>query len=322
MAYAAAQSVANSPGRAYNPLFLYGGVGVGKTHLMQSVAVEILKKDNTVRVVFCSGEEFTNEIINAIRLKNTYRFKDKYRNARLLLIDDIQFIAGKNAVQEEFFYTFDAIQKRGAQIILTSDKPPSEISKLEDRLRSRFEGGLLIDIQQPDFELRTAIVLIKARLRGINLPMNVAQELATQVSDGRRLEGTLVRLFSESEVRKEAITVELVSRLFGKSIKPKPWGFSFSPQSIMNAVSRYYGIKLSLLKSTTRVKPVSLPRQILMYLLRTEMNLSLNDIGSLLGGRDHTTIIHGVDKISKLVEVDEKTKQDVFKIKQRIEPIV
>ena len=322
MAYAAAQSVANSPGKAYNPLFLYGGVGVGKTHLMQSVAVEILKKDNAVRVVFCSGEEFTNEIINAIRLKNTYRFKDKYRNARLLLIDDIQFIAGKNAVQEEFFYTFDAIQKRGAQIILTSDKPPSEISKLEDRLRSRFEGGLLIDIQQPDFELRTAIVLIKARLRGINLPMNVAQELAIQVSDGRRLEGTLVRLMSESEVRKETITVEFVSRLFGKPDKPKPWGFSFSPQSIMNAVSRYYGIKLSLLKSTTRVKPISLPRQVLMYLLRTEMNLSLNDIGSLLGGRDHTTIIHGVDKISKLVEVDEKTKQDVFKIKQRIEPIV
>lgn len=322
MAYAAAQSVANSPGKAYNPLFLYGGVGVGKTHLMQSVAVEILKHDNTVRVVFCSGEEFTNEIIDAIRLKNTHRFKDKYRNAEILLIDDIQFIAGKNAVQEEFFYTFNAIQKRGAQIILTSDKPPSEISKLEDRLRSRFEGGLLIDIQQPDFELRTAIVLIKARLRGINLTMNVAQELATQVSDGRRLEGTLVRLVSESEVKKEPITVEFVSRLFGKQERPKSQQFSFSSQSIMNAVSRYYGVKLSLIKSTTRAKPVSTPRQVLMYLLRTEMNLSLNDIGALLGGRDHTTILHGVDKINKLIERDKEIKEDVFKIKQRIEPIV
>ncbi|MBI2029013.1 chromosomal replication initiator protein DnaA [Candidatus Gottesmanbacteria bacterium] len=325
MAYAAAQSIANSPGKTYNPLFLYGGVGVGKTHLMQAVATELLCRNETTKVIFCSGEEFTNEIIDAIRLKNTHRFKDKFRSAQLLMIDDIQFIAGKNAVQEEFFYTFNAIHKRGAQIILTSDRPPSEISKLEDRLRSRFEGGLLIDIQQPDFELRTAIILIKARLRGINLSMNVAQELANQISDGRRLEGTLVRLVSESTVRKEPITVELVSRLFGKSLSKnnlKSQTYSFSPQSVMNAVSRYYGVKLSLIKSETRAKPISLPRQVLMYLLRTEMSLSLNDIGAILGGRDHTTIMHGVAKINELIKNSGKIKNDLLQIKKTIEPIV
>lgn len=319
MAYAAARAVSQSPGKAYNPLFLYGGVGVGKTHLMQAIGIELLKKVSEVKIIFCTGEEFTNEIIEAIRSKNTYRFKDKFRSVHMLLIDDVQFIAGKNAVQEEFFYTFNAIYRRGSQIVFTSDRSPSEISKLEERLRSRFEGGLLIDIQLPDFELRTAIVLIKAKQRGVSLPMNVAQGLATQVSDARRLEGSLIRLITEAQVRKEPITLELVHRLFGKSNKPfLPTNNTVSPAVFITAVSKHFGVKTSLLKGERRSRPIVVPRQILMFLLRTELGLSLNEIGSFLGGRDHTTILHGIEKISLLLTTNKEIQNDVLAIKNFI----
>lgn len=319
MAYAAARAVSQSPGKAYNPLFLYGGVGVGKTHLMQAIGIEALKKNSNLKIIFCTGEEFTNEIIDAIRSKNTRRFKDKFRTANMLLIDDIQFIAGKNAVQEEFFYTFNTIHRRGSQIVFTSDRPPSEISKLEERLRSRFEGGLLIDIQNPDFELRTAIILIKARQRGVNLPMSVAQELATQISDARRLEGSLIRLITEAEVRKEAITLNLVHKLFGKNTNPNlVVRSSLTPSLFINAVSRHFSIKSSLLRGAGRSRPVVFPRQILMYLLRTELGLSLNEIGSFLGGRDHSTVLHSIEKISFLLSNNKELQTDVLTIKNYI----
>ncbi len=315
MAHAAALAVIKSPGHAYNPLFLYGGVGVGKTHLMQSVGIELLKNNRSIRVIFCTGEEFTNEIIEAIRTKTTQRFKDKFRNVNLLLIDDIQFIAGKNAVQEEFFYTFNAIQRKGSQIIFTSDRPPQEIAKLEERLRSRFEGGLLIDIQQPDFELRTAIVLIKSKQRGVDMPMNLAQELAVRVSDARRLEGSLIRLLSETQVRQEPLSIGLIQKLFGKNnLQPQ----NNQPATIshyISAISSYFHLKSSQLKSATRTKSIALPRQILMYLLRNELRLSLNEIGYVLGGRDHSTILHGIDKISRLRETDSQIKNDLTTIK-------
>lgn len=314
MAYSAARAVIQSLGKAYNPLFLYGGVGVGKTHLMQAIGIESLKKNQQIKVIFCTGEEFTNEIIEAIRLKNAHRFKDKFRSANILLIDDVQFIAGKNAVQEEFFYTFTTLHRQGSQIVLTSDRSPSEISKLEERLRSRFEGGLLIDIQQPDFELRTAIVLIKSKQRGVNLPMEVAQELAQEVSDARRLEGSLIRLLTEAQVRKEPVSLSLVHQLFGKK-PPVALKKTSSPNDFLLAVSKHFGIKSSLLKGDTRAKPVAFPRQVLMYILRTDLRLSLNEIGFLLGGRDHTTVMHGVEKISRLLLVDEETKKDIFSIK-------
>ncbi len=268
-------------------------------------------------MIFCTGEEFTNEIIDAIRSKNTHRFKDKFRSVHMLLIDDVQFIAGKNAVQEEFFYTFNAIYRRGSQIVFTSDRSPSEISKLEERLRSRFEGGLLIDIQQPDFELRAAIVLIKAKQRGVNIPMNVAQELATQISDARRLQGSLIRLLTEAGVKKEPITLSLVHRLFGKNLS-SPVSNNLSPGTFINAVARHYGVKVSVLKGASRSRPIVLPRQVLMYILRTESRLSLNEIGSLLGGRDHSTILHGVDKITFLLSSNKDIQKDIFSIKNSV----
>lgn len=315
MAYAAARAVVQNLGKAYNPLFLYGGVGVGKTHLMQAIGIALLRKDDNIRIISCSGEEFTNEIIDAIRSKTTYKFKDKFRNARVLLIDDVQFIAGKNAVQEEFFHTFTAIYNRGSQIILTSDRPPSEIAKLEERLRSRFEGGLLIDIQSPDFELRSAILLIKAKQKGVNLPMQIAQVLAQEVSDARRLEGSLIRLLTEAQVRKEPISLNLVHRLFGKKQARPAFAKSFTVNDFFQAVVKYYGVTASLLKSNNRAQPIVLPRQVLMFLLRTELGLSLNEIGVFLGGRDHTTIMHGVKKITSLVSEKEDLKKDLFSIK-------
>lgn len=318
MAYAAARAVVQSPGHAYNPLFLYGGVGVGKTHLMQAIGIELLKKRKDLKIVSSTGEEFTNEIIEAIRAKNTQRFKNKFRSAQIFLIDDVQFIAGKNAVQEEFFYTFNTIHRKGSQIVLVSDRPPSEISKLEERLRSRFEGGLLIDIQSPDFELRTAIVLIKAKQRGADLPMNIAQEIASQVSDARKLEGILIRLLTEAEVRKEPISLSLLRQLFGKNLKPIPYSAPLSPSVFFNAVAKYFNVKASLLKSASRPRPIAYPRQILMYILRTELGLSLSEIGSFLGGRDHTTILHGVGKITNLLRLDEKLQKDIFSIKSLV----
>ncbi len=315
MANAAAQAVAQAFGKAYNPLFFYGGVGVGKTHLMQAIGIELIRKNQGIKVLFCTGEEFTNEIIQAIRLKTTHNFKDKFRNVNVLLIDDVQFIAGKNSVQEEFFYTFNAIHRRGSQIVLTSDKPPAEIARLEERLQSRFEGGLIVDIQQPDFELRTAILLIKAKQRGLNLPMDVAQELASQVSDGRRLEGTLIRFFTESQVKNREVSAGSVRDFLGYKRENPIQTKSFPPGDYINAVSRFYNIKVSLLKGSTRLKNVVFPRHILMFVLKTELSLSLNEIGSLLGGRDHTTILHGVEKIKHSLEKNDSWEKDINTIK-------
>lgn len=318
MAYAACQAVAQKPGFSYNPLFLYGGVGVGKTHLMQAIGLAILKRKPETKVIFCSGEEFTNEIIEAIRSKTTQRFKNKFRSAEVLLIDDVHFIAGKNSVQEELFYTFNAIYRRGSQIVFTSDRPASEINRLEERLKSRFEGGLSIDIQPPDFELRTAILLIKAKQKGVNLPMNVAQSLAAQVSDARRLEGCLIRVLTEAEVKKEPLTLDLVQRVFGKKPTIKTSVSLSSPSVFFNAVSKYYRIKTTLIKSKTRQQSIAFPRQVLMYLLKDELGLSLNEIGSLLGGRDHTTILHGIEKINNLLLVKDSVKNDLLAIKNLI----
>jgi len=320
--YAAATAVAKNPGVAYNPLFLWGGVGVGKTHLMQAIGHEILKNSSQVKIIYCMGEEFTNEIINAIRSKNTEAFKRKYRTAKVLLIDDIQFIAGKTTVQEEFFHTFNTLQREGGQIVLTSDRPPEEIAKLEDRLRSRFEAGLIIDIPKPDFELRTAILLIKAKQRGIELPMDVAQAISANIDSNRKMEGFLVRLLSEMETKKISLTPELVNSLLGKSVEDNGrLKKQIKPKQIMEMVAEYYNLKITQLKSPTRLKNVALPRQVLMYLLRTELGIPLMEVGSFLGGRDHSTIIHGVDKITNLLSINEDLRVDISEIKQRLNKI-
>lgn len=317
--FAAASAVAKNPGTAYNPLFIWGGVGVGKTHLMQAIGHEIIKNDPTAKVLYCLGEEFTNEIIDAIRNKTTDHFKKKFRSVRILLLDDVQFIAGKVTVQEEFFHTFNAVQREGGQIVLTSDRPPEEISKLEERLKSRFEAGLIIDISAPDFELRTAILLIKARQREIELPMDIAQLIAANIESVRKIEGFLTRLLSESQTKNIPISSEVVHSLLGKSLLDlRSFQKEIKPKALLETVAEYYHLKTSQIKGDTRVKEIVLPRQILMYLLRIELNLPLMEVGKILGGRDHTTIMYGVEKITNLLKDNESIRVDIAGIKHRI----
>ena len=317
--FAAATAVAKNPGTAYNPLFLWGGVGVGKTHLMQAIGHEIIKTDPGAKIICCLGEEFTNEIIDAIRNKTTDLFKKRYRSARVLLLDDVQFIAGKVTVQEEFFHTFNAIQREGGQVVLTSDRPPEEISKLEERLKSRFEAGLIVDIPPPDFELRTAILLIKTRQRKIDLPMDLAQLIAANIESTRKIEGFLTRLITESQTKNLALSAELVHSLLGKgSLSSEIFKKEIKPKALFEVVADYYHLKSSQLKGQTRVKEIALPRQILMYLLRIELNLPLMEVGKILGGRDHTTIMYGVEKITNLLKENESLRVDIAGIKHRL----
>ena len=320
MAYAAATAVAATPGTSYNPLFFYGGVGVGKTHLMQAIGTAVLMKKPQTRIIYCMGEEFTNEIIDAIQTKTTKRFKNKYRSAQILLIDDIQFIAGKNAVQEEFFHTFNAIQREGGQIVLTSDRPPQEIERLEERLRSRFEQGLLVDVQNPDFELRCAILRIKAQQRGIDLKMPIAQILAAPTESVRKLEGLLTRLVTEAELTKQPITDALARRLVGlpENSEPNPLRRVVTPRQVLEAVSRKFGITSTELKGTNRSRPIVRPRQILMYLLRTDLRLPLDEVGALVGGRDHSTVLHAVTTVKNLMSTNPQTLEDISGIKQEL----
>lgn len=317
LAFAAAQTVAQKIATSYNPFFIYGGVGVGKTHLMQAIGNTVLSKKPKTKIIYCMGEEFTNEIIFAIRNRTTRDFKDKFRNAQLLLIDDIQFIAGKETVQEEFFHTFNAILGRGGQVVLTSDKSPSEIKKLEKRLASRFEGGLTVDIQLPDFELRTAIILIKAKIRGVELPINVAKMLAIAVEDTRRLEGSLIRLITEAEIRKAPIDENLATTLFENTqyIESKNYP---TKEKALNILCSFYNLKASQIKSPKRDSFLTLPRHVLMYLLRTELKLPLVEIGLFLGGRDHTTIMYGVSKIEGLLLRSDRIKSEVLGIKRQL----
>ncbi len=324
MAYAAATAVAKSPGNAYNPLFLYGGVGVGKTHLMHAVANTLLSQKPNTKIVYCMGEEFLNEIVEAIQTKTSRQFKQKYRSAQLLLVDDVQFIAGKQTAQEEFFHTFNAVHREGGQIILTSDRPPSEISRLEDRLRSRFEGGLTVDVGPPDFELRTAIINIKSQASGIQIPPDAAQIIAANVTDTRAIEGFLKRLTSEVSTRGATVSGELVLSLLGHKAKdttiiaPQKNSKRIAPQEVLEAVADYFGLKTTQLKSPKRDRPIARPRQVFMYLCKTELGLTLDDIGGLLGGRDHTTVMHGVEIITKELSTNHQLRDAIVGIKQKL----
>jgi len=318
MAHAAAQAVADSLGKAYNPLFLYGGVGVGKTHLMQAIAHQVIKKKPKTKIIYCTSEEFTNDIINAIRRKNTENFKKQYRSAKLLMVDDIQFIAGKETAQEEFFHTFNSLWSLGGQIVLTSDRSPEEIKKLEDRLRSRFEGGLIIDIQNPNFELRTAILQIKAQQTGVNLPMDVAQIIASNVTSTRKLVGFLTRLISEAKTQQIPINPQLAQNLLGTDLELNPKKKDIQPKVIKKAILNHYSVKATDLVSSKRNKTIVVPRQVLMYLLRNDLKLPYVNIGQFLGGRDHTTIMHGVEKITRLLPEDEDIRVDIDRIRKEL----
>ncbi len=317
MAFAAAQAVARQPGTTYNPLFIYGGVGVGKTHLMQAIGHAVLEKFDS-KVLFCSGEEFTNDLVEAIRFKNTDKVRSKYRKVKLLMIDDVQFIAGKPSVQEEFFHTFNDIQREGGQVVMTSDKPPTDIIKLEERLRSRFGAGLIVDIGPADFELRTAILLIKAKQRQIELPMDAAQSIATNIDGVRELQGFLMKIVTEAEIRKAPISKELVESVLKIANTSKETSRIITPSEVFSIVGGFYGVGAQQLKGERRTKSIVWPRQVLMYFLRHELRLPLEEVGRLLGGRDHTTIMHGSDKVKTAIEINQSTRAELAEIKRKI----
>ncbi len=314
MAHAAATAVSSNPGSAYNPLFLYGGVGVGKTHLMHAIGHNILQQNPETNIIYRTGEEFTNEIVNAIQTKKAFDFKKKYRNSQIMMIDDIQFIAGKNTVQEEFFHTFNTLIKQSAQVILTSDRPPHEINLLEDRLRSRFEAGLMIDIQQPSFELRTAILLIKAQANNIDLPMELAQQIASKVDSARRIEGIVQQLRSEVELKKQEITPELIQRLVKSEMVPKAKVLRVKPQEVIKTVANHYRIKQSAIKGKRRTKEVVAARHAAMFVLKKELNMPLEEIGKWFSGRDHTSVLHAVNKIEQEISEEDLVRQDISAI--------
>ncbi len=318
MAHAAAEAVSQNLGNAYNPLFIWGGVGVGKTHLMASVGNYILRIDPEKKVFFCTGEDFTNDIVEGIRNKTTQAFRNKYRKLDLLLIDDIQFIAGKDTVQEEFFHTFNAVTSVGGQVILTSDRPPSEISKLEERLRSRFEAGLIVDVAPPDFELRCAITQIKAKEKGVDITSEQAQIIAANAESARKIEGVLTKLMTEIHVKKVIVTNELIESLFAKSLEVGRNVPRSTPDQVTDAVSKYYQVGKRLLLGESRARPIARPRQVLMYLLRTHLGVPLEEVGRVVGGRDHTTVMHAVEKITQLATEDVQIREDILKIKSVI----
>jgi len=317
MAYAAALAVSKKPGVAYNPLFIYGGVGVGKTHLMQAIG-HVLIKNGEFSVLFCSGEEFTNDLVEAIRFKTTEKVRSKYRKVKLLLIDDVQFIAGKPSVQEEFFHTFNTIQKEGGQVVMTSDKPPGEISKLEERLRSRFGAGLIVDIGPADFELRAAIVLIKAKQRGYELDMEMAQTIAANIEGVRELQGFLVRMETEEKVRGRKLEIEDVKKMLNVNGPDTGGTRVVTPNEVMTVVGTHFGVGIGQLKGERRNKIVAWPRQVLMFLLRQELRLPLEEVGRLVGGRDHTTVLHAADKVRQELEDNHKFQAEMSVLKRKI----
>ena len=317
MAWAAAEAVAKNPGVTYNPLFLWGGVGVGKTHLMNSVGCEILAKNPEAKIYFCTGEDFTNDIVEGIRNKTTQAFRNKYRKLDALFVDDIQFIAGKDAVQEEFFHTFNAMTGGNGQIIMTSDRPPSEISKLELRLRSRFEAGLIVDIAPPDFELRCAILQIKAKEKGLELPMDVIQLIAGNIEAARQLEGFLVKLITKVRLDGSEINETLAKSLLGGTSESPTPTIKVNPQEVISSVAHYFSLGKKILLGDSRARPIARPRQILMYFLRTQVNLPLDEVGRLVG-RDHTTVMHAVDKITQMASVDVQIREDISGIKNSL----
>lgn len=299
-AHAASLAVSEAPARAYNPLFIYGGVGLGKTHLMHAIGHHVLENTPSYRVLYLSSEKFTNEFINAIRYNKTVEFRNKYRNIDVLLIDDIQFLAGKEQTQEEFFHTFNALHENNKQIIISSDRPPKEIPTLEDRLRSRFEWGLITDIQSPDLETRIAILRKKASSEKITISNDVILYIANHIlTNIRELEGAFIRVIAYSSLtnRKidEALAEEALQGILSKFEKPK----FITIEKIQQVTSEHFGLKTEELKAKKRTKNVALPRQVAMYLCRELTDASLPKVGSEFGGRDHTTVMHAHKKISK-----------------------
>jgi len=316
-AYAAAMAVANNPATTYNPLFVYGGVGLGKTHLVSAIGNEILKNDPQMAICYYTSEKFMNELINSLRYNKMDEFRNKFRTMDVLLIDDIQFIAGKERTQEEFFHTFNSLYESHKQIVVTSDKFPKEIPGLEERLRSRFEWGLIADIQSPDVETKQAILKVKAENNGIDLPEEVALFLANSVSSNvRELEGYLIRIGAYASLTSTPISLEMAKDILKDILVEK--NKEISTEQIQKTVASHFGVKTSDLKSAKRHKALVLARQIAMYLTRQLTSHSYPDIGDQFGGKDHSTIIHAIKKIDKQLENDMQLKSTINNLKNSL----
>ena len=318
MAHAAAIAVSKNPGSSYNPLFLYGSVGVGKTHLMHAIGNNLVAQNPNINMLYCTGEDFTNEIVQAIQMKQAANFKRRYRAAQVLLIDDIQFIAGKNTVQEEFFHTFNALIQQRSQVILTSDRPPQSISLLEDRLRSRFEDGLMIDIGQPTFELRTAILLLKAEQAHLNFPIGLAKQVAEVITSARKIEGFITNIRSEIELKHRELNEELILSLINQNENERLPKMLTNPSDVIKEVARFYQLKQSEIKGKQRIKHLVDARHLAMYIMKEDLQLPLVEIGRWFAGRDHTSVIHAVRKISKDLSFNSRLQQELQQIKNRL----
>lgn len=329
LAAAAAQAVTEAPGKVYNPLFIYGDTGLGKTHLMQAVAHAILQRTPRTRLAFIGTEQFTNELVGSIQGRTTQEFRRRYREIDLLLVDDIHFLKGKEATQEEFFHTFNALYEAGRQIILTSDRPPSEIPGLEARLVSRFQWGMVADIEQPDLEHRIAILKNKAALDHLELtiPDDVIAFIAENVrSSVRELEGSIIRLLAYSSLRHQEITVELAKEALRDKLKTGEQTVSLqeagiSVAVIQNAVAKEWGVTVDGLRSKVRTKTLTVPRQVSMFLIRELLGLQLVEIGAAFGGRDHSTVIHSLDRVQAELKLDPVFQSKVHRIHHQLELI-
>jgi chromosomal replication initiator protein len=314
LAHAASLAVAEKPAQAYNPLFLYGGVGLGKTHLLHAIGNQC--HQSGLQVLYVSSEVFTNDLINAIRTHTTQAFRDKYRSIDVLLVDDIQFIAGKESTQEEFFHTFNTLHGQDKQIVISSDRPPKALVTLEERLCSRFEWGLSADIQPPDFETRLAILRSRAERTGCKMPGELMELIARRVqSNIRELEGALTRVAAFSDLSGLPLTPQLVETALADML---PRRSEVQPTEVIRKVAEAYGVSVEGLLGRDRSHQIALPRQVAMYLLREEANVSLPQIGEALGGRDHTTVMYGCDKVAELLEEDDRFRREVLSIKERL----
>lgn len=318
LAHAAAQAVAKNPGKStYNPLFIYGGVGLGKTHLLQAVGHAILETNPTKKILYTTSEKFTNDYVQAIRNRTTEKFKQTYRSPDLLLIDDVQFMAAKEGTQQEFFHTFNELHQSDKQIVMTSDRPPKAIPALEQRLVSRFEWGMIADISQPDYETRIAILKAKCQEKDLVLEQNIINHIATVIQNNiRELEGALNKIIAYQQFQHVSLTLDLVKNLLSSHIASSRR--SASPKQLINTVTEFYDLKLEEILGQSREKRLAFPRQIIMYLMREELESSYPAIGQELGGRDHTTAMHAYDKISREIETSARLKQEIEQIKQRL----
>lgn len=318
LAHAAAQAVSKNPGKStYNPLFIYGGVGLGKTHLLQGIGHALLEADPNKKVLYTTSEKFTNDYVQAIRSRTTERFKQTYRSPDLLLIDDVQFMAAKDGTQQEFFHTFNDLHQADKQIVMTSDRPPKAIPALEQRLLSRFEWGMIADISQPDYETRIAILKAKCAEKGLELDQEIINHIAIVIQNNiRELEGALNKIIAYEQFQHAQVSLDLVKRILESHVVSGRK--SATPKQLINTVAAFYDLKLDELLGQSREKRLAFPRQIVMYLMRKELESSYPAIGHELGGRDHTTAMHAFLKITREVETSDRLKQDIEQIKQRL----